>query len=217
MFIGHYAPGALGAATGKIKLWQAFVGAQLVDYAWGGLVLADVEHARIVPGFTQASALDLIHMPYTHSLGMAIIWALGAAFGFAVIFRKQALAGALVFGLVVLSHWFMDLIVHVQDLPLWFGTDKYGFGLWHKRALSFSFEVIIFVGAMLYYFKKTPITQPGRWARIAPFVVIVLMVLMQVFGNFGPPPKSMTEMVISAWFAYTLFALLAYSIDRTRS
>ena len=215
MFIGHYAPGALGAGTGRIKLWQAFVGAQLVDYGWAGLVMASVEKARITPGFTEASALDLYHMPYTHSLGMAIIWAIIGAVIFGLIFRKQAKAGALVFGLVVLSHWFMDLIVHVPDLQLWFGTDKYGFGLWNNRAVSFSLEVGIFVLAMLYYLKNT--IAKGKAGRIWPLALIGFMILLQVFGNYGPLPKSTTEMNISAWFIYTVFALLAYMVDRNRT
>jgi len=215
MFIGHYAPGALGAATGRIKLWQAFIGAQLVDYGWSGLVLAGVEKARITPGFTEANALDLYHMPYTHSLGMAVVWAVVGAVIFGFIFRKQAKAGAIIFGLVVLSHWFMDLIVHVPDLPLWFGTNKYGFGLWNNRALSFAVEVSIFVLAMLYYLKNT--TAIGKAGHIWPLVLIGFMILLQVLGNYGPPPKSITEMGISAWFIYTVFAGLAYMVDRNRT
>jgi hypothetical protein len=33
MFIGHYAPAAFGAAGGKIKLWQAFIAVQVLDFA----------------------------------------------------------------------------------------------------------------------------------------------------------------------------------------
>ena len=215
MFIGHYAPGALGAGTGQIKLWQAFVGAQLVDYGWSALTLLGVEKARIVPGFTEASPLDLYNMPYTHSLGMAIIWAIVGAIIFGLIFRKQAKTGALVFGLVVLSHWFMDLIVHVPDLQLWFGTQKYGLGLWNHRAVSFALEVGIFVLAMLYYLKNT--MAKNRAGYIWPIVLIGFMVLLQVFGNYGPPPKSITEMNVSAWFIYTVFAVLAYMVDRSRT
>ncbi len=215
MFIGHYAPAAIGASTGRIKLWQAFVGAQLVDYAWAGLVMAGIEKARITPGFTQANALDLYHMPYTHSLGMAIVWAVVGALIFAAIFRKQAKAGAIVFGLVVLSHWFMDLIVHVPDLTLWFGTDKYGFGLWNNRSLSFSLEVGIFVLAMMYYLKST--VANGKSGRIWPLILIGFMILLQVFGNYGPPPKAMLEFNLSAWFIYTVFAVLAFMVDKSRA
>ncbi|MCF6221981.1 MAG: hypothetical protein L3J65_12795 [Robiginitomaculum sp.] len=219
MFIGHYAPAVLAtgmaAGTGRLKLWQAFVGAQLVDYVWAGLIMAGVEKGRVTPGFTEASALDLYHMPYTHSLGMAVVWAVVAAVIFGLVFRKQAKAGAVIFGLVVLSHWFMDLIVHVPDLPLWFGTDKYGFGLWNNRMLSFPLEVGIFVLAMLYYLKNTK--PKGKAGRIWPIVLIGLMVTIQFIGNFGAPPNSMKEVGITAWILYTLFASLAFMVDRTRT
>lgn len=214
MFIGHYAPAAIGAGTGRIKLWQAFVAAQLVDYGWSVLTLVGVEKARITPGFTEASALDLYHMPYTHSLGMAIVWAIVGAAIFGLIFRKQAKTGALVFGLVVLSHWFLDLIVHVPDLQLWFGTDKYGFGLWNHRIVSFSLEVGIFVLAMWYYLKHT--TAKGKAGRVWPLGLIGFMILLQIFGNYGPPPSSMQEMSFSALFIYTVFTGLAYMVDRVR-
>jgi len=32
MFIGHYAVAPVAAATGKVKLWQAFIAVQLVDF-----------------------------------------------------------------------------------------------------------------------------------------------------------------------------------------
>lgn len=215
MFIGHYAPAILGASTGKIKLWQAFVGAQLVDYAWAVLNLSGVEKTRITEGFTQASALDLYHMPFTHSLGMSVIWAVCAALVFGLIFRKQAKAGALIFGLVVLSHWFMDLIVHVPDLPLWFNTQKFGFGLWNNRILSITLEIGIFALAMFVYLKNTQ--AKGRAGQIWPIIFIGLLTAMQILGNYGPAPKSITELGISALFIYTLFALMAWGVDKTRT
>jgi len=215
MFIGHYAPGILGASTGRIKLWQAFVGAQLVDYGWACLNLAGVEKTRIVEGYTQASALDLYHMPFTHSLGMSVIWAIGAALLFGLIFRKQAKAGAFIFGLVVLSHWFMDLIVHVSDLPLWFGSEKYGFGLWNNRLLSVSLEILVFVLAMFIYLKNT--MPNSRMGRIWPVIIIGLMITLQILGNYGPAPSSTVELGVSALFIYTVFALGAWRIDKSRS
>lgn len=215
MFIGHYAPAILGASTGRIKLWQAFVGAQLVDYGWAVLNLAGVEKTRITEGFTQASPLDLYHMPYTHSLGMSVIWAVVAALLFGFIFKKQAKAGALLFGLVVLSHWFMDLIVHVPDLPLWFGTQKYGFGLWNHRTVSFTLEIVIFALAMAVYLKNT--SAVNKMGRLWPVFVVVFMCGFQIMGNYGPAPSSTTELGISAIFIYTVFALMAWGIDKNRT
>ncbi|NNC38070.1 MAG: hypothetical protein EX271_09415 [Acidimicrobiales bacterium] len=124
MFVGHYAPALAVGAYGKIKLWQAFVAVQLLDFAWAGLNLAGVEKTRIIEGFAGNSHLDLYYMPYSHSLGMSIIWSIGAAIVFALVFRKQARIGAILFGLLVFSHWITDLLVHKPDLALWFDSPK---------------------------------------------------------------------------------------------
>ncbi len=215
MFIGHYAPGILGASSGKIKLWQAFIGVQLVDYAWAGLNLAGIEKTRVIPGFTEASPLDLYYMPYTHSLGMAIIWAVGAALIFGLIFRKQAKVGAVIFGLVVLSHWFLDLVSHVPDLPLWFGTEKYGFGLWNYGTFNFILEIILVVGAMLYYLKKSVAT--GKFGRIYPYVFIAILIGIQTIGHFSEPPATVNQFAVTALISYSVLALAAWGVDKTRS
>src|ERR1700689_3315812 len=74
MFIGHYGP-AFGAkaAMRQIPLWVLFIAVQWMDVVWSILVMAGVEKVRIVPGFTEASPLDLYYMPYTHGLGGALV------------------------------------------------------------------------------------------------------------------------------------------------
>jgi len=80
MFIGHYGP-AFGAkaALRAIPLWVLFVAVQFMDVVWSIFVLSGIENVRIVPGFTQASSLDLYYMPYTHGLFGAL--ALSVVFG----------------------------------------------------------------------------------------------------------------------------------------
>ena len=69
MFIGHYGPALAAKAPVKaIPLWILFVAVQWLDVCWSALVLMGVEKVRIVPGFTEGSALDLYYMPYTHCL-----------------------------------------------------------------------------------------------------------------------------------------------------
>ena len=81
MFIGHFAP-ALAAATHKDapSLPVLFIGAQLVDWAFFGLLLTGTEKMRVSPGISVMNPMDLYHMPYTHSLlGSAVFGALFAA------------------------------------------------------------------------------------------------------------------------------------------
>ena len=78
MFVGHYGVSfAARAADKRVPLWVWFVAVQWLDVVWSVLVLAGVEKLRITPGYTQANALDLYFMPYTHGLLRAIaFWVL---------------------------------------------------------------------------------------------------------------------------------------------
>src|SRR3546814_16175126 len=104
MFVGHFAP-ALVAATRPhaAGLGTLFVAAQIVDIGFAALLIPGIEAMRIAPGITAMNPMDLYHMPYTHSLLGAALWAalFAALVGF-VTRRRAAAVGA---GLVVLSHW----------------------------------------------------------------------------------------------------------------
>lgn len=215
MFIGHYGAAAIGAgASPSIKLWQAFVAVQWLDYIWATLVLIGVEDLRIIPGFTEASPLDLHFMPYSHSLVFSVFWAIvGAALFWGLTGRKN-IKGAVIFAALVLSHWATDWIVHVPDLELWPGSDKYGLGLWRNVMLSLPLELMFSLGAMLYFMSKTkPMsTKATIWA--AAFLAV--LGVLQVYSNFGPAPTSNAEFAISALFAYSVLVFLAARFERTR-
>jgi membrane-bound metal-dependent hydrolase YbcI (DUF457 family) len=101
------------------------------------------EKLRIVKGFTKANAMDLYYVPYTHDLIGAL--ALSAALGaIAILFLRElrtaifaVVAGAL------FSHWLLDLVVHVPDVPLLGNSLKVGFGLWRHVWLSLTLELAI--------------------------------------------------------------------------
>lgn len=214
MFIGHYAPALVGAAKGKIKLWQAFIAVQVLDFAWSGLILAGIEKARIIDGFAGNNPLDLYHMPYTHSLGMSLIWAIGAAILFALIFRKQAKAAAVIFGVLVFSHWVLDLIVHKPDLALWFGSSKVGFGLWENPTLSNILELGLFIAAAIWYLSKTIAT--GVIGKYYPILFVALFAAIHAIGQAMPLPESTSEFAISALVSYIVMVLMAAGLDKTR-
>ena len=86
MFVGHYAAAlAAKAVAPRAPLWTYVIAAQAIDIGWAGLVMAGVEKVRIDPSLP-GSALDLYHMPFTHSLPAVVLWSL-AALGLARAFR----------------------------------------------------------------------------------------------------------------------------------
>ncbi len=130
MFIGHWAPAlAVAARRKKPGLGTLFIAAQLVDWVFFLFVLLGVEKMRMNPAISAVSPLDLYSMPYTHSLVGALAWS--AAFAVLVWLVLRDGTAGLIAGAVVLSHWLLDLLVHVPDLTIAGNPPKLGFGLWN--------------------------------------------------------------------------------------
>ncbi|MFC7514777.1 hypothetical protein ACFQUU_07165 [Herbaspirillum sp. GCM10030257] len=146
MFIGHYSAAfAAKRLAPELPLPALFIACQLIDLFWGGLVLLGVEKLRIIPGFNASNDLDLYFMPYTHSLSSALAWALAAAFLCWLLLPKNNARNRItaVVGLTVLSHWLLDLLVHMPDLPLWFDSAKVGLGWWNYKVFALLLELAL--------------------------------------------------------------------------
>ncbi len=211
MFIGHYSAAfAARALKPAIPLWALFVAVQLIDFAFMAFIMMNLEQVRIVPGFTEASALDLYYMPFTHSLVAVIVWSLAAGVLYAALRNGgNKLMAGLIIGAAVLSHWLLDLIVHVPDLPIVFGEPKLGFGLWRSMLWSQLVEFgFLLIGFAIYLLNTRP---KGRAGQVAPWVLLVFMVGLQVYNLTAPanPDASMIEMGAIGLAAFTVLALAA--------
>src|SRR3970040_541860 len=117
MFIGHIAVGLAGkkvAPSVSLATWLASV--QLVDLLWPLFLLAGFEHVRIAPGITAFTPLDFHDYPITHSLVGGLCWAVLFAGGWFLVRRNARIAMLLAAG--VLSHWVLDVISHLPDMPV---------------------------------------------------------------------------------------------------
>lgn len=214
MFVGHYgvAFAARRVDRDDVPLWLWFVAVQWMDIVWSVLVLSGIEKLRIVPGFTEANALDLYYMPYTHGLPGSIV--LSCVLG-ALVALSRKRNRAMTFVLVAaasFSHWILDLVVHVSDLPLYDNTAKVGFGLWRHIILSFPLELVILgLGAWFYARSVTFTSAKGRYAF---WGFVIFLAAVQGYANFGPPPSSPTAMAVSALAFYVVLAVVAGCVER---
>lgn len=181
MFIGHFAPALIVAVRPKAAgLGTLFVAAQLVDIGFATLLIPGIEGMRIVPGITAMNPMDLYHMPFTHSLLGASVWALlFGALVWLLTGRREAGAGA---AIVVVSHWFIDLLVHIPDLTLVGTPPKIGFGLWNYPAIAMPLELLMIGGALYFYARRTR-SPSGNW-RV--WSLAALLALVQAIDWFGP-------------------------------
>lgn len=215
MFIGHWAPALIAAAHPKApKLGTLFVAGQLVDFGFFGLMLLGVEHMRVVPGISAMNPMDLYHMPWTHSLLGSALWAAGFAAIIYALTRNRT--GALIGGAVALSHWFLDLAVHVPDLTLWGSPPRLGLGLWNHPAIAMPLELGLTFGALAFYLLRTRATSGT--ARLAVGILAALLLTIQAVNWFEPAPEAVTaEIPLTALAAYTILALVAAWVGSTRA
>jgi hypothetical protein len=108
VFVGHFAV-ALGAkkAAPRVPLGTLVIAAQFLDLLWPILLLAGIEHVRIVPGIMAATSLEFVDYPISHSLLAVLGWGLLIE-GLYWAVRRLAFA-AWVLGAAVVSHWVLDL------------------------------------------------------------------------------------------------------------
>jgi hypothetical protein len=210
MFVGHYGVSfAAKPAASRVPLWVWFIAVQWLDVVWSILVLLGIEKLRIVPRFTEANALDLYYMPYTHGLPGSIVLSLVFGGIVALFMPENRVRIAVLAAAAAFSHWILDLIVHTPDLPLYDNTAKVGFGLWQHVALSFPLELIVLgLGAWLYARAATLKRPAVFWG------FVVFLAALQVYANFGPPPASTDAMAIMALAFYAVLALMASGVER---
>jgi len=212
MFIGHYGPALAAKAPVKaIPLWVLFVAVQWLDVCWSALVLTGVEKVRIVPGFTEGSPLDLYYMPYTHGLIGSLI--LSFVFGvIALLFvHERRMAVVAVVAGAVFSHWLLDLVVHVPDLPLFDNSAKIGFGLWRWLWISLPLELVTLLAGAIVYVRAVP-SKTGR-GDVWLWLFVVAMAALELYSAFGPVPPTPAAEAETALTAYGLLALLAGLVD----
>lgn len=212
MFIGHFAAGmAAKKLQPSISLGTLFIACQWLDLLWPTLLLLNIEHVVIAPGISRVTPLDFTDYPITHSLVMVLGWSLLFAVGYFIITRNKT--GSLVLGALVLSHWVLDLIVHIPDLPLYPGeSPKVGFGLWNSMPLTILVEGAVFAtGVILYVRTKKALNQKVTWWF---WSLVIFLVTMHVVNLVGPPPPNVTAI---AWAGHLqwLFVLWAWKADRS--
>jgi len=207
MFVGHYGVSfAAKKAEPAIPLWVLFIAVQLLDVLWAPFVLLGIEKVRIVPGITASNPLDLYYMPYTHSLLAAIGWSVVAFLVYRAVRPVPPRAAAIV-GVAVFSHRVLDCLVHRPDLPLYDNSAKVGLGLWNLPVVALGLEALLLFGAMWIYLRHTA-------RRTAMLVFGVVMLAIQAYVFFGPPPSSDKAAAGTAFASYVIFALVIRALER---
>ena len=214
MFIGHFAVGlAAKRAAPRTSIGSLTLAAVFLDALWPLFLLLGLERAEVAPGSPNSFLfLNFTYYPISHSLVMAVVWSVVFAFVYRV--RTHYGPGTLWVGLLVLSHWVLDFLVHVQDLPLWPGGPKVGLGLWNLPAVVVVLESAMFLAGVWIYASMTrPRNRVGKAALWAYALVLALLYVADATSK--SPPPSITVVALTGIVAW-LFAPWAYWIDFNR-
>jgi hypothetical protein len=119
-----------------------------------------------------------------------------------------------VLGLLVVSHWFLDVPVHPADLPLWpsASSPKVGLGLWNSLPLTWILELTIYVVGISFYVRFTrALDRIGSWGF---WIYVLVLFLIFAFSNAPPPSeRALAWSALGLW----LFVPWAWWVDRHRA
>lgn len=212
MFVGHFGVGlAAKRIAPRTSLGWLIAAPLLLDLLWPIFLLLGWETVLVEPGATVVTPFVFVSYPISHSLIATVGW--GALLGVGYWMVTRYTRGALVIGAGVVSHWFLDWVVHAPDMALYPGGAKYGLGLWNSVAATVAIEALVLGGGVWLYARSTRATtrggQLGWWAFVAFLVAVYATNLL------GPPPSRVEEVAfvtLSLW----VMPLWAWGFDRKR-
>ena len=214
MFIGHFGVGlAAKKIDSKPSLGTLFIASQFIDLLWPVFILLGIEKVQIEPGNTAVTPLNFISYPYSHSLFGVLVWAI--LFGTIYYMLKKNFRTSLLLGLLVLSHWILDLFTHRPDLQLFPRSDlKVGFGLWNSVVFTIIIEGLIFIIGAYFYLSVTK--SKNKKGSYGLWSLLTFLTLIYVMNIIGTPPSDTNAIAIAGLFQWLIVAW-GYWIDRNRS
>lgn len=216
MFIGHFAVGfASKRIAPRASLASLLAAPLLLDLLWPVFLLLGVEQVAVNPaGGNPLLSLRFTSYPWSHSLLMSVVWAV--LFGGAYYGVTRYGRGAWVVALAVVSHWVLDYVTHIPDLPLVPGGGPVvGLGLWRSPAAAVAVELALFAAGVWLYATGTTardgIGRFGWWAFVA--------ICLASYGAslVSSPPSSVTTLGWTAIGGSIITLWLAWWTDRHRT
>src|SRR5437016_506608 len=116
MFVGHFAVAfLLWRLFPQVPLSVILIAVSFPDLLWSILVPAGVETVRINPDSPLQKFVVFEKFPYSHSLVLGSIISLPIGLLIAAILNNPLVVPVFVAGSA--SHWLLDTVVHLKDLP----------------------------------------------------------------------------------------------------
>lgn len=120
----------------SVPMVPILVSVQVMELAWVIFNYLGVEKTTTESTVRSVADIHLAYMPYSHSVGTAVVAALAAWLIFKTSFHRVAVGWAV--GLGIMSHLILDLLTHGHDIVLWPGlpSPKLGLGLYEATPFA---------------------------------------------------------------------------------
>ena len=189
MITGHFGLAAgIKKLAPRLPLWALLLATFWLDIIFIFLSILGVESFAPIYPSHPAYGEVIINAFYTHSLVGAILISVITGWVAHLRWKKE---GGIVIGMVVFSHWLLDLLVHRPDLPILPGNigdlPLLGFGLWNRPLLSGIIELVLALGGAFLYshgIKQLSVDQ-RRYALAASTMTTALLLLLFITNILG--------------------------------
>jgi hypothetical protein len=215
MFVGHLGAGlVVKRIEPRLNLGVLFFAALFADFLLWALVLAGIESVG-VPVSAGAARFFTFDFPYSHGLVSSVIWtALAGAIGWFLAAPgapyRARVARALV--LAVGSHFVLDFIVHIPDLPVsGDASPKLGLGLWRHMPAALICELALAAVALILYLRSARLTRT-RWL-LACGTVVVAAILTTVGPYLSGPPPAAPTLAFSSLATLIVIVGLGFTVE----
>lgn len=200
MFIGHFAIAFLLAGLfPQVPFLISLIAVSFPDLVWPVLIFAGIEKVKVNPNSPLQKYLIFKKYPYSHSLIFTNFVSLAVGLTLARALRNSLVAPVFMIGSA--SHWILDSIVHLPDLPVsGFGKRdrKAGLGFWRNGPLAFFLE-------FLFYAVVVIAVLPGR--LVSRFLLLgSIFHLVNANSFFGFTKKNPFKNPVS----YALITLIGF-------
>jgi hypothetical protein len=213
MGVGHAAV-ALGASRvePRINVGVLIFVAFLADFLLGIFAAFGLERAHVPPDFATRHYLTFT-FPYSHGFVSLLLWGVLLGALLCWLDQRNRWRAFFVIAALVFSHFILDALVHVPELPLLGeNSPKLGLTLWNHMPLELALETLMAIAGIAVYWKLGG-SKLSRWGLALFILLLTALTWTQLFMTQPPSPSQL----IPNWIVAPLvFGAIPYIFDRKR-
>jgi hypothetical protein len=150
--------------------------------------------------------------PYSHGLLALLLWGVLLGALLCWLDRRDRKRAFLIIAALVVSHFVLDGLVHVPELPLLGeNSPKIGLSLWNHMPLELTLETAMAAAGLIIYWNLAGGSRVSRWGITIFTLLLTVVTWSPLWVTQAPTPSSFN------WIAPLVFAAIPFAFDRKRA